>query len=1605
MNGLSTLNRLLGKRNKDVSKSTSNLSRSTTNLDSTSQYNKIVPLAAMTNAPFEQTFRITVLLPREQLYVARIGAKTRLSTLMDMVCEDKQLDAQKYLFRHPADFNQGFELDLTIGEVGLNEIRLISRKELENMQNNEYRLSTSDIFRLHQKNLRENSVSSSDLSRTSKIALKTTSPYSSTNSLNSMDSSGLSSSSRGGVNGNQHHAPVAPARKKRIAPRPPSQNSIPEKAPLETVRDDSIFKEPQLPPYSKKNFHVSSPNLYNSKELKTTDSLNNNNNNNNNINNNHSNDYNGNGHHTTESVEEMNNILNTKTSYSALKNRPTSMYIIREPPEAIKHHQQPQNGTLQRSSLNGTGGSLVDIVNHSRTSSNSSEVVKDPRDFQETPKQLPEPRKRLDSNAKKSKAPAPPPRGVSLGTKLTTEPKIVPTPSPRAPVRATMASDSDTIISETDSNLSEADELQRNRETVSKLNAVNSTHQHRPAAAATVQPQNVTKVMLNVDQSTPSDTQPELSSSAPEATLEHKPTSGASSVSITIVKEAPAGSPNGYHHQQTPEPHSKPTIPPTVSTVHIVPAGNNQQQQQQPETETETPDRRLSNGENSSDEEIKIYNIESGQEMRISDPKKDQPAATNGHRSPSPAEEWTYTLPAPPKFADSSIKSGEYDEKQRYFDLQSTYVENTTLVTDRMTIGSDDTEEIRPIIREKILLDESGLASMETLENSLPPVTPNESEDGTSSSSLTTGLISSDIEDGYRGGSDLRQSMIQTLEKRREKLKESELQDLKESIEGGVCNQKLQQIQQQQQQEKLEKQQQECNESDIMKCAKMNEETVVDDFAVVVKRNQVKPTPAVVEMTKPVANGEKENEQQLVVVKKRNEVISELSHVIKDENGLKEVLNGGGKKSTAEEEIPGANRNSLSTFKISTYSVGEVRDVLSTQQQPAENVNEKEELIVVPPVAPKSADDDESNVVVRRKISTDSTHRSKLSSDEDDSTARPIGASIGTNNNNKKDPGPVKRRSLTVLNGTPRNINRSDSFHSTRSDYIQSLNSVNGLKLTPRSTSYISLIGAQKFENRFSQPNQRRKSTSEMSICDSPSLQSLEVIKNILNTSKSNLAPETLEVVQEKEILPMSAIKRNSFTDISTLVQYKSETVRGSGVVRRESMVERKIEQLEGKQVVEEEEELKPAVKVLPEKMTEIEKPLSTKVTDNKTHTLNERVVDVSNESKSDDEKLQNKQLSAAANRPQPQTSVVNITTTSTTVASSGVSVTVNPQTNGGVSEQKWQYKGPPTINFTTWSERPKIDVSIKSDRDYRFGGSSTLPRGYRNVNNTTKISVNATPAPSTEKQTEVDRSVPREQVPLKSGDSSALPQDPSQTEPTVTYPEKERLPIVRAVEYKKNIVPPPVAQKPLDKPYFYETFSRSQSTVIPNGTATINRLTHGHNKFQPVVRGFKSVDEKDPPTSLKSRPVSMIESTNISTAILKSTPVRVEKPAQPTATLPFGQNTLRRTGLKDRILAQTAPEPVKQSPTITTTTTAQEATQPATTVNVVPSAAVPPPPPPAPVAPKLTTPVVRGAIVKKQLPSPGADPRSALLDAIRCFNKDKLRCKDPNAAEETPSQ
>lgn len=94
-------------------------------MEELSPQNKITPLAAVHNAPFEQTFRVTVYLPLGQLYVARIGAKTKLSELLDTICLNKLLDPSKFEFRHPSksiqliapEFHPNSNVELVVNSV------------------------------------------------------------------------------------------------------------------------------------------------------------------------------------------------------------------------------------------------------------------------------------------------------------------------------------------------------------------------------------------------------------------------------------------------------------------------------------------------------------------------------------------------------------------------------------------------------------------------------------------------------------------------------------------------------------------------------------------------------------------------------------------------------------------------------------------------------------------------------------------------------------------------------------------------------------------------------------------------------------------------------------------------------------------------------------------------------------------------------------------------------------------------------------------------------------------------------------------------------------------------------------------------------------------------------------------------------------------------------------------------------------------------------------------------------------------------------------------------------------------------------------------------
>lgn len=266
-----------------------------------------------------------------------------------------------------ADEAQVYDLGCTIGEVGLSEIKLVPKHSIKEKTTVKYRLQQQTEIRPI---IRPHTMSS-------------VSPYSSTNSLNSSDSSGIIGNQRMSI-------PAAPNRKKRVAPRPPSQNSIPEtdeklEPKVDAIQEDStVFKKP----LQRQNFHVSSPNLCTNAtqlQLSTSSSTN------------------------TSKSSSFNRKQIDEVHYKKLSLRPLSMQFTDE-------QRSPSVSTNSNSSRN-----------HSRTSSETSDITKDgpeaaqrkkppaAGEFFKESKQISILISSMLSTAKK-KAPIPPPRTISTIT-------------------------------------------------------------------------------------------------------------------------------------------------------------------------------------------------------------------------------------------------------------------------------------------------------------------------------------------------------------------------------------------------------------------------------------------------------------------------------------------------------------------------------------------------------------------------------------------------------------------------------------------------------------------------------------------------------------------------------------------------------------------------------------------------------------------------------------------------------------------------------------------------------------------------------------------------------------------------------------------------------------------------------------------------------------------------------------------------------------------------------------------------------------------------------------------------------------------------------------
>ncbi|XP_050535469.1 uncharacterized protein LOC126902353 isoform X2 [Daktulosphaira vitifoliae] len=172
--------------------------------------------------PFEQTFRLQVHLPRNQLYVARISPKTQLSTILKQVCSEKNLDSAKYTLRKPDKLNESLELTKTLEEYKLQQLTLVLNTNRTLIGS----LSSDDIMsRAPKKFSCDDSLSSGSLGE------RSLSPTRSDGSSDTPRSRSLMIKV----------LPSRPVRKRRLAPKPPAYHrySVPEQTLISHSRNSS----------------------------------------------------------------------------------------------------------------------------------------------------------------------------------------------------------------------------------------------------------------------------------------------------------------------------------------------------------------------------------------------------------------------------------------------------------------------------------------------------------------------------------------------------------------------------------------------------------------------------------------------------------------------------------------------------------------------------------------------------------------------------------------------------------------------------------------------------------------------------------------------------------------------------------------------------------------------------------------------------------------------------------------------------------------------------------------------------------------------------------------------------------------------------------------------------------------------------------------------------------------------------------------------------------------------------------------------------------------------------------------------------------------------
>lgn len=431
----------------------------------------------------------------------------------------------------------------------------------------------------------------------------------------------------------------------------------------------------------------------------------------------------------------------------------------------------------------------------------------------------------------------------------------------------------------------------------------------------------------------------------------------------------------------------------------------------------------------------------------------------------------------------------------------------------------------------------------------------------------------------------------------------------------------------------------------------------------------------------------------------------------------------------------------------------------------------------------------------------------------------------------------IENKEPKITSVIPKQVNRSRSFHSTFANAIESepIEQNNGihLSLAPRSTSFVSLVSIQKQENHNEpMPTENelkkapQKSSSELSIADSPLLQSLEVMKSILSTSLNfdRMSSAEKKLMPTKESESHIDKKKNEENSVPEIINTKTE-------------------------------ETKPTIKA-----------------------------------------------------------------------------------------KAWKYEGPPAINLSTWGERPKSDVFIKSDNDYIFGGVSKMAALQKRF--------------------------------------SGIPDNIEAKE--TCEKESYKLPVVRGVEYKKNISinrngnhrPKSTINNSID--LVDEVTLRPNyeiSRIVPEKPFSAEKLS---SSYKVMTLNRMSNPKPIPPKPNEKynslhRPHSLILQSNGIANVDHNESDKsdaVEKPMM------FSQFTLRKTGLKEKFLDDNNSKNLMNH-----NEGVKTVSKPIIKSNLIPTAPKPPP-------------MLKPKTLKKSVSMgpPAADPHNLLFDSIRNFNRNTLK-------------